>query len=160
MDDQQVDLEHVTKDELLDLAESRGIDVKASMTKAEIISLLTAPVVLIVTSPDISIGTEAAMDVPQEAVDEEQFGPWEIAGHKFMSFVSGAQEGLSVVALIQDADHATEYSVSFVRGLDQDDNVVAVDETDEQLQERLLATVVREANDPSRASLIKSRFRN
>ena len=102
--------------------------------------------------------TESEPDEPEDS-EGEQFGPWEITSYEFLPFASGSQEGMSVVAQIEDAEHATEYSVSFIRGIDEYDQAVNANETDEQLQERLLAAVTREANSPTRSLLMKARFR-
>jgi len=90
----------------------------------------------------------------------EAIGPWEIADTEFAPFKIGAADGLSIMAICVDPQgHELEYSVSFLRGRDNDENLVAqADESDEDLQSRLGAAVIAEVNDPRRQSLIAKRF--
>ena len=141
-----IDYESLSKSELVALAEDRGISgINMSMTKSEIIDVLKV--------------AEDPQEAPPVDDDVEKFGPWIVESATFEPFVVGTQEGISCVAVITDEQgHSTEYSVSLFNGLNNYEEPVAENETDDELRTRLLATIVEEANSEARVLLMAKRF--
>lgn len=114
------------------------------------------------TSPAIPNTSPPVAESPKpEPVKKAPIGTFAIVSDEFAPFaLPNGQEGLSITAKVSDgAGHDTEYSVSFLRNLDKVDEVVATDESDEELQQRLRDAVVEEINNPIRSILIANRFK-